>query len=309
MAASEATPAPVGGLPPELLKKIRQVEIRSRHLVNDLFLGEYLAVFRGRGVEFSDVREYLPGDDIRTIDWNVTARLGAPYVKKYVEERELTVLLAVDMSASELFGTAAQTKRELATEIAALLAFSAVNNGDKVGLLAFTTGVECFVPPAKGSRHVLRMLREVLYLTPAGTGTSIVAALDYITHVLKRRSIVFLLSDFLDQGYESILRVAARRHDVVAVSLTDPRELELPALGLIELEDAESGERVLIDSSSAVVRRLYHTRAVAQREQRNRLLGSLHVDHIDVHTDRSYVEPMIAFFRRRARSAGRARAG
>lgn len=299
-----------GSIPPELLKRIRQIEIRSRRLVNDLFLGQYLAVFRGRGIEFSEVREYEPGDDVRTIDWNVTARLGAPYVKKFVEERELNVVLAVDVSASELFGTAAQSKRELATEIAALLSFSAVNNNDRVGLVAFSDDIERYVPPAKGSRHVLRLLRELLYLRPSGTGTNIARALDYVSHVLKRQSTVFLVSDFLDRSYAPILRVVAHRHDVVAISLTDPRELELPDLGLIELEDAETSERALIDSSDPEVRRLYHARAVEQREERDRLLASLGIDHIALGTDRSYVEPMIVFFRRRSRAAGqRLRAG
>lgn len=299
-----------GSIPPELLRRIRQIEIRSRRLVNDVFLGEYLAVFRGRGIEFSEVREYEPGDDVRTIDWNVTARLGAPYVKKFVEERELTVVLAVDVSASERFGTAARSKRELATEIAALLSFSAVNNNDRVGLVAFSSEIERFVPPAKGSRHVLRLLRELLYLQPSASGTSLATAIDYVSHVLKRRSTVFLISDFLDRGYQPILRVAARRHDVVAISLTDPRELDLPDLGLIELEDAETGERMLIDSSDRETRRLFHERAVAQRRERDRLLASLNIDQIAVWTDRSYVEPLIAFFRRRAHATGsRLRAG
>lgn len=306
MAAEQKT---ADAIPPELLKKIRQIEIRSRRLVNDLFVGEYLAVFRGRGIEFSDVREYLPGDDVRTIDWNVTARLGAPFVKKFVEERELSVLLAVDVSASGLFGTVAQSKRELATEIAALLAFSAANNNDKVGLVAFSSAIERFIPPAKGARHVLRLLRDLLFLQPQEPGTSIAHALDYTSHVLKRRSTVFLLSDFLDEGYESILRVATRRHDIVAISITDPREFVLPDLGLIELEDAETGGHLLIDSSDPQVQRLYQAKAEAQRQQRDRLLGALNVDHIAVTTGESYIEPMIAFFRRRARNTGqRARA-
>jgi uncharacterized protein (DUF58 family) len=298
-----------GSLPPELIRRIRQIEIRSRRLVNDLFLGEYLAVFRGRGIEFSEVREYLPGDDVRSIDWNVTARLGAPYIKKFVEERELNVVLAVDVSSSELFGTAAQSKRELATEVAGLIAFSAVTSNDKIGLVAFSSEIERFIPPGKGARYVLRLLRELLYLQPAHSGTSLARALDYVSHVLKRRSTVFLISDFLDQGYESILRVAARRHEIVAISLTDPRELELPDLGLIELEDAETGQRVLIDSSDAALRRQYHEHAVRQREQRDHLLASLSIDHINLQTDRSYIEPLIVFFRRRARIANRARAG
>lgn len=298
------------GIPPDLLKKIRRIEIRARRLVNDLFLGEYRAVFRGRGIEFADVREYEPGDDIRSIDWNVTARLGVPFVKKFVEERELTVMLVVDVSGSVLFGTAAQTKREIATEIAALLAFSAIKSNDKVGLIAFSSQIERFVPPAKGTRHVLRLLRELLYLLPVQAGTSTLRALEYASHMLKRRSVIFLISDFLDHGYESRLRVAAQRHDVVAISLTDPRELELPDVGLIDLEDAESGERVLIDSSDRAVRRRYHEQAVEQRALRDRMLGSLNVDHVAVSTDRSYIEPLIAFFRWRQRGVRRgARAG
>jgi uncharacterized protein (DUF58 family) len=309
MTASVMSEAPPS-IPPELLKRIRQIEIRSRRLVNDLFLGEYLAVFRGRGMEFSEVREYEAGDDARAIDWNVTARLGAPFVKKFVEERELNVLLAVDVSASELFGTTNQSKRGLATELGALLSFSAVNNNDRVGLLAFSGGVERYVPPAKGTRHVLRIVRELLYLQPRSPGTSIATALDYLSKVLKRRSTVFLLSDFLDDGYVPILRVMARRHDMVAISLTDPRELELPDAGLLELEDAETGEHALIDSSEPELRRIYRERARAQRAERDRILGSLNIDHIALRTDRSYVEPMIAFFRRRARAAGpRLRAG
>lgn len=298
------------GIPSDLLKKIRRIEIRARRLVNDLFLGEYRAVFRGRGIEFADVREYEPGDDIRSIDWNVTARLGVPFVKKFVEERELTIMLVVDVSGSVLFGTAAQTKREIATEIAALLAFSAIKSNDKVGLIAFSSQIERFVPPAKGTRHVLRLLRELLYLLPVQAGTSTMRALEYASHMLKRRSVIFLISDFLDHGYESRLRVAAQRHDVVAISLTDPRELELPDVGLIDLEDAESGDRVLIDSSDPAVRRRYHEQAVEQRALRDRMLGSLNVDHVAVSTDRSYIEPLIAFFRWRQRGVRRgARAG
>jgi uncharacterized protein (DUF58 family) len=309
MESTTATAA-LGALPPEMLKRIRQLEIRSRRLVNDLFLGEYLAVFKGRGMEFSEVREYLTGDDIRSIDWNVTARLGEPYVKKFVEERELNVLLAVDVSSSELFGTVAQTKRELATEVAALLAFSAVTSNDKIGLVAFSSEIERFIPPGKGARFVLRLLRELLYINPRRSGTSIAVALDYLSHVLKRRSTVFLISDFLDEGYESILRVAARRHEIVAISLSDPREQELPDLGLIEFEDAETGQRAFVDSSDPEVRRQYHERAVRMAAQRNRLLASLSIDHIALSTDRSYVEPLIVFFRNRARSSSySARAG
>jgi uncharacterized protein (DUF58 family) len=293
----------LGVLPPELLKRVRQIEIRARRLVNDLFLGEYLAVFRGRGIEFSEVREYQAGDDVRSIDWNVTARLGQPFVKKYVEERELSVVLAVDVSASEHFGTGASTKRELASEIAALLAFSAVTSHDKVGMLAFSSDIERYIVPGTGARYVLRLVRELLYLEPCQAGTSIATALDYLSKVLKRRSTVFLISDFLDEGYEAILRVAARRHDIVAISLTDPRELDLADVGLIELEDSESGERLALDTSDPAVRQRYHDHAALRRIQRDRTLASLGVDHIAVRTDRSYIEPLISFFRNRARAS------
>jgi uncharacterized protein (DUF58 family) len=290
-------------LTPELLRKVRRIEIRSRRLVNNLFLGEYHAVFRGRGIEFSEVRAYTPGDEVRTIDWNVTARRGEPFVKKFVEERELTVLLLVDVSASGAFGTTAQTKRELAAEIAALLALSAINNQDRVGLLAFSDRVEKFISAAKGQRHVLRLIRELLALQPLGTGTSIAAALDYASRILNRRAVIFVVSDFFDPdspvSYETSLRVLARRHDVVAIVLSDPRELELPDVGLVELEDAESGQTVLIDSSDRRVREQYRSRVEALREERRRIFRANSVDAIDVSTGASYVEPLIAFFQRR----------
>ena len=290
----------------ELLKKVRRIEIRSRRLVNSLFLGEYHAVFRGRGIEFSEVREYTPGDEIRTIDWNVTARLGTPYVKKFVEERELTVLLLVDVSASGAFGTAAQTKREIAAEIAALLALSAIDNHDRVGLVAFTNRIEKHIAPAKGQRHVLRLVRELLALEPAGRRTDIGAALDYASKVLSRRAVIFIISDFLDEAeYGRSLRVLAHRHDVVAIALTDPRELELPDVGLVELEDAETGERVLIDSSDARVRQQYAGRAAEIRAQRTRLFRANGVDAVEILTAGSYVEPLMAFFRARGSGARR----
>lgn len=308
-----ARPPGDGGAPqdisPELLKKIRQIEIRSRRLVSSLFLGEYHAVFRGRGIEFSEVRDYQPGDDVRAIDWNVTARMGAPYIKKYVEERELTVMLAVDVSASDTFGSGQQSKREVAAEVGALLAFSAIRNNDKVGLIAFSDRIERYVPPKKGPRHVLRVVRELLYLQPHGRRTSIAAAVEFVRQVLRRRSVVFLLSDFQDRGYESGLRVLARRHDLTAVVLSDPRERDLPAVGVVELEDAETGAHVLIDTSSRQVRALYAARAAALRDERRHLLASMHVDQIELEAGASYVEPLIAYFRRRAgRAVGRSRA-
>jgi uncharacterized protein (DUF58 family) len=291
-------------VPRELLRTIRQIEIRSRRLVNDLFLGEYHAVFRGRGIEFADVREYQPGDDVRSIDWNVTARMSAPYVKKYVEERELTVMLAVDVSASDAFGSGGQSKREVAAEVGALLALSAVRNNDKVGLVAFTDHIERYVPPKKGPRHVLRVIRELLYLRPAGRGTNLAVAVEFLRRVLRRRSVVFLLSDFQDRGYAAGLRVLARRHDVTAIVLGDPRERELPAVGLVELEDAESGARVLVDTSSPRLRARYAARAAALREERRRALAAMKIDQIELLTGASYVEPLIAYFRRRARVPG-----
>lgn len=288
-------------LPPELVRKIRRIEIRARRLVSNLFLGEYHSVFRGRGLEFWEVREYQPGDDVRTIDWNVTARMGTPYVKKYVEERELTVLLALDVSASQSFGTVAQAKAEVAAEVAALLAFAAVANNDRVGLLTFSDRIEKFTPPRKGAQHVLRIVRELLHARPQSPGTDIAGALSYLTRVARRHSIVFLISDFLDEGFEPALRIAAQRHDLITVSLTDPRELSLPAIGLLELEDAETGRRLMLDTQDPDVRRSYALAAARRREERQRLLRSVGVDEVSIATDRPYVEPLMTFFQARAR--------
>lgn len=295
-----AEPRPAG-IPVDLLKKIRRIEIRVRRLLNTTFLGEYHSVFRGQGIEFSEVREYQPGDDVRAIDWNVTARSGFPYIKQFVEERELTVLLVVDVSASGTYGSTGQSKLEVATEVAALLAFSAIRNNDKVGLVAFTDQVEKFVPARKGPQHVLRILRELLYLTPKGRGTDIAEALRYTNHLQRRRSVIFLISDFLTQGYEATLRVTGRRHDVVAIALTDPREESLPEAGLVTLEDAESGSMVVVDTGDPTVRREYHRLALEARVQRKGVLQSLKVDNLEVSTNASYVEPLAGFFKARAR--------
>ena len=309
--AGELTAAGAGGaLPADLLRHVRRIEIRSRRLVNSLFLGEYHAVFRGRGIEFSEVREYIPGDDIRTIDWNVTARLGTPYVKKFVEERELTVLLVVDVSASGTFSSVGKTKREVAAEVSALLALSAIQNQDRVGLLAFSDRVEQFISPAKGRRHVLRLIRELLSLQPANLGTSISAALDFANRILRRRAVVFLLSDFADRaGFEVPLRVLSRKHDVVAIAISDPRELDLPDIGVVELQDAETGEAVLVDTSERRVRELYRQQVDAERTRRQHLFRVNGIDFIELSTASSYVEPLMAFFRRREGSAGRASGG
>ncbi|HNS72808.1 MAG TPA: DUF58 domain-containing protein [bacterium] len=288
-------------IPKEILKKVKRIEIQTRGLVNDVFSGEYHSVFKGRGMEFSEVREYLPGDDIRTIDWNVTARMGHPFVKIFEEERELTVMLVVDVSSSSAFGTVSQMKSEIAAEICALLAFSAIKNNDKVGLIIFSEGIEKFVAPKKGKSHVLRVIREVLFHQPQGSRTDIGQALEYLSKVSRRRSVVFLISDFLSSGYEKALQIANKRHDIVAISLTDPRELELPDVGFIELEDAETGETWLLDTADEGTRRAFSKRAQQGRGGRQKLFRSMNVDQVEINTRASYVEPLIRFFKMRAK--------
>ena len=288
-------------IPKEILKKVKRIEITTKGMVNDVFSGEYHSVFKGRGMEFSEVREYQVGDDIRTIDWNVTARMGHPYVKIFEEERELTVMLLVDVSSSGNFGTYERMKGEIAIEICALLAFSAIKNNDKVGLIIFTDGIEKFIPPKKGKSHVLRVLRELLYHKPQGTQTDISNALEYLNRISKRRSVVFLVSDFINAGYEKALQIANRRHDMVAITVTDPRELQLPDVGFIELEDAETGEIVLLDTSYSEVRSVYAKQSSQDIMSRNKLFKSINVDHIDIQTDRPYIDPLIKFFRMRAK--------
>ncbi len=288
-------------IPKEILKKVKRIEITTRGMVNDVFSGEYHSVFKGRGMEFSEVREYQIGDDIRTIDWNVTARMGHPYVKVFEEERELTVMLLVDVSSSGNFGTFERMKGEIAIEICALLAFSAIKNNDKVGLIIFTDEIEKFIPPKKGKSHVLRVLRELLYHKPKGTQTDIANALEYLNRITKRRSVVFLVSDFINTGYEKALQIANRRHDMVAITITDPREIELPDVGFIELEDAETGELVLVDTSYSEVRSVYARQSSQDIQSRNKFFKSINVDHIDIQTDKPYVEPLIKFFRMRAK--------
>ncbi len=288
-------------IPKEILKKVRRLEITTRALVNDVFSGEYHSVFKGRGMEFSEVREYQVGDDIRSIDWNVTARYGHPFVKIFEEERELTVMLMVDASSSGEFGTFQQMKGEIGVEICALLAFSAIKNNDKVGLIIFTDKIEKFIPPRKGKTHVLRLLRELLYFKPEEKKTDISLALDYLNRVVRRRSVVFLISDFIATGFEKALRITNGKHDVVAVNIVDPRELELPDVGYIQLEDSESGEVVLLNSGDARVRRLFASQAGTAQSERDRLFKSINVDSIEIRTDKSYIEPLIEFFRKRAR--------
>ncbi|MBP1684148.1 MAG: hypothetical protein H6Q33_291 [Deltaproteobacteria bacterium] len=285
----------------EQLKAVRKIQIRTSHLVSDLFAGQYHSVFKGHGMEFTEVRHYMPGDDIRTIDWNVTARTGVPHVKRFVEERELTVMLLVDTSASTHFGTVKQLKSEMAAEMAALFAFSAITNNDKVGLILFSDQVELALPPKKGTRHVLRVIREVLSFTPRGRGTNISAALEYLTRVTKRRCVTFVISDFLDPDARLALKIANRRHDVIGVILDDPCDLALPNVGLIALQDAETGEHLLLDTGDGGVRRAYEERAAAARRERDRMLRGIDVDAVVVRTDRPYTEALLRFFRMRER--------
>ena len=285
----------------EILKRVRQIEIRSRRTVNDVLAGEYHSVFKGRGMEFDEVREYEPGDEIRDIDWNVTARTGRPFVKRYVEEREQTVFFVVDVSASGEFGTDRRMKGEIAAEICAILAFSAIQNNDRVGLLSFSDRVEEMIPPKKGRKHVLRVVRELLFAQPNGRGTNVPLALDTVNQLLKRRSIVFVVSDFLSGDLRRPLMITNRRHDLIAIRISDPREEVLPPVGIVELKDAETGESMLVDTSNRLVRELF-----AQSNQRRQLglekaFHSLGVDHIDIRTSEPYLNPIVKFFRMRAK--------
>jgi uncharacterized protein (DUF58 family) len=290
----------------EMLSVIRRLQIRARRLVRLLFLGEYHSVFRGRGLEFNEVREYEPGDEVRLIDWNVTARMGVPYIKKFVEERELILYLLVDVSASSSFSSQNATKRELAAELATLLAFAADANNDKTGLIAFSDRVELFLPPRKGQQHMLRIARELLYLEPKGRGTNIAVAADLLMSITKRPSVAFVISDFHATGYEAALRLAAQKHDLTAISLTDPRELELPRVGLLKLRDAETGSQMLVDTEDRRARERYATAAAERVVARRRLLAGLGVEEIPIRTDRSYIQPLMAYFRARAGKRGTA---
>ena len=287
-------------IPAEILRIVRRIELRTRHLVDTVFSGEYHSVFKGQGMAFAEVREYQMGDDIRSIDWNVTARMGHPFVKVYDEERELTVMLMVDASASGDFGTVSQMKGEIGVEICALLAFSAIQNNDRVGLIIFTDDVEAFIPPKKGRKHVLRVIRELLYFRPSRRGTDIGAALDTLNRINKRKSVVFLVSDYLASGYEAALRVSCRRHDLIAVVLQDPRERELPDIGLVEVEDAETGREMLVDTSDREFRVLFRQLNERLEERRDQLFRSVGVDRVDIRTDASYVDALMRFFRKRA---------
>ncbi len=288
-------------LPADVLRQVRRLHLRARRLVQTLLGGEYHSAFKGAGLSFEEVREYQPGDDVRTIDWNVTARVGHPFIKRFVEERELTMILAVDVSASQGFGTRQLTKRAAAAELAALLALCAVSNNDRVGLLAFTSEVERYVPPNKGPRHVLRLLRDILAFDPKRPGTDLGGALDHLNKVQRRRAIVFLMSDFIATGYDAAFRRAAHKHDLIAVRTSDPRERSWPAAGLVRLLDAESGVPVLVDTSNARVREQFAAAAKARDDAFAKLARGCQADLIEAGTDGDHFDALLAFFRKRDR--------
>ncbi|QDU56931.1 DUF58 domain-containing protein [Aeoliella mucimassa] len=286
-------------LPREIIKKIRRIQIHTTHIVDELLAGQWDSAFRGSGIEFEEVRPYQFGDDIRSIDWNVTARTGHPYVKLFREEREMAVMLLVDQSGSQGMGSNWQTKREQVTELSATLAFSAIKGNDRVGLTLFTDGIEKFVPPRKGTRHVLRLIRELLYCTPMGTGTSLSTALEHLNRTMSRRTVVFVVSDFQDTGYEKALKVARSKHDIIPVVVADQRELEMPKVGLVRLRDAETGKVVTLDTNSRACREAYREFAERRMQERDTLFRRLNLDPIHVYTGEDFVEPLRRFFHRR----------
>lgn len=283
----------------ELLKRVRKIEIKTRGLTSQVFSGQYHSAFKGRGMAFSEVREYIPGDDIRSIDWNVTARLNHPYVKVFEEERELTVMLLVDVSASGQFGTSKQFKRDLITELAAVLSFSAIQNNDKTGVIFFSDRIELFIPPKKGKTHILRIIRELINIEPKGTGTDIGGALRYFNNMIKKRCIAFVISDFIGTGFERALKIAARKHDLAALRIQDPRESEMPPVGLVRFTDAETGETCMLDTSDVNVRRDYNLYWKQTERQTTELLSRSGVDHATLRTDQPYVQPLLNLFKRR----------
>tara|TARA_B110000093_G_scaffold130894_1_gene139939 strand:+ start:736 stop:1611 length:876 start_codon:yes stop_codon:yes gene_type:complete len=284
-----------------LLKKVRKIEIKTKGLSNHIFAGEYHTAFKGKGMAFSEVREYQPGDDIRSIDWNVTARYNSPFVKVFEEEREMTVMLLIDVSASGNFGTQEQFKRELATELAAILAFSAIKNNDKVGVIFFTDKIEQFIPPKKGKSHILRIIREVLAFEPTGKGTDIAGALEYFSAVIKKRSICFILSDFMSKEFERPLKIASKKHDLVALRIYDTREETLPNIGLVPMQDSETEKIQFVDTSSKKVRDNFAKNRALKTEKLRKLLPSSGVDLIDIITGKDYVKPLINFFKTRGK--------
>jgi len=297
----------------EILKKVRQVEVRTSRLVNDTLAGSYHSVFKGRGMNFDEVREYVPGDEIRTIDWNVTARTGIPHIKKFTEERELTIILMIDISGSGDFGSAGSSKREMMAEIGSVLAFSAVRNNDKVGLVLFSDFVELYIPPKKGRSHILRLIREILFFQPQGRKTDLIVPLDFINGVAKRKCVTFLISDFclpgdFDENLASLqpkLQVSNRRHDLISMIISDPREHTLPDVGWLTIEDAESGEQVELNTSDPAVRKGYAELATDRKRRLHRAIRSSGVDLLDLSTDQPYIPPLLNFFGRRKRRLNR----
>lgn len=302
-AARPSTMSP--SVPPEILRQVKLLELRTRGLVNSLFTGEYRSVFKGQGMEFAEVREYQPGDEVRSIDWNVTARMQRPYVKRYIEERELTVMLAVDVSGSERFGTRRRFKSEVASELAAVLAMSAIRNNDRVGCLMFTDTIEHVVPPRKGRRHALRLIRDILAFEPKGRRTDIGGATEYLNKMLSHKAIIFLVSDFLGDKVERPLKLLAQRHDVVAVTVEDPSERHLPDIGLVRLMDPETGETLDVDTSDPRVRSQFDLQVSDDAQRRRHLLRRLAIDEIPVTTDSGIMDPLLRFFRQRETRIGR----
>jgi len=285
----------------DLLKKVREIQIVSRRVVDELLGGEYKSVFKGRGMEFDEVREYTPGDEVRTIDWNVTARTGKPFVKRFIEEREQALFFLIDMSASGTFGSGQKTKTETAAEICGILAFSAIKNNDKVGVVIFTDHIELFIPPDKGQLHVLHIIREILAFEPESLGTDISCALDYLGKMVKKKCVTFLISDFQDSGYDKPLKLAAIHYDLIAITITDPRELNIPNAGLVELVDSESGEQILVDTASSSARQKMQTVAIARQMELRDKLARYNIDQIDIHTGNDYMRDLIRFFQTRDR--------
>lgn len=299
VAPKEAPAARSARVSPEILRQVKRVELKTRGLVDALFAGEYRSVFKGQGMEFAEVREYTPGDEVRAIDWNVTARMSRPFVKRYVEERELTIMLALDISGSESFGTVERFKSDMMTEFASVIALAAVRNNDRVGLIFFTDRVEHVVPPRKGKRHVLRIVRDLLAFEPKGRRTDLEPALEYMQRTLRQHTVIFLVSDFQADGYEHALKVLGRRHDVVAVTLNDPAEQNLPRVGLARMRDPETGEFLEVDTTDRAVRAAYAEHVAAELAARHRVLRRAGVDEVDLITGGSVIEPLLKFFRTR----------
>lgn len=287
-------------IPREVLSKVKHIEIVTNRLVNEVMAGSYHSTFKGRGMEFDEVREYQAGDDVRSIDWNVTARTGVPYIKTFVEERELTVMLMVDLSGSTEFGSGERLKGELAAELCSLLAFSAIKNNDRVGLLIFTDRVELFIPPKKGKNHVLRVIREVLFFRAQNKGTNMPLAIEHITKVLKRKSVVFLISDFFSENLRRPLSVLNQKHDLIAIQIRDPREFDMPAIGFVPFQDPETGEVLFVDTFNPEFRGKFKAAAQHTQNELEHLLKQLRVDHVPIDADKSYIEPIVGLFRRRA---------